>query len=55
MTVGELVVAMQLAREVEQARVAASGPDMKTDAGAASETAAADENVTTLSAARHTK
>jgi hypothetical protein len=55
MTVGELVAAMQLAREVEQARLAASPGDIKANSEAASETAAADENVTSLSSARQTK
>jgi hypothetical protein len=55
MTVGELVVAMQLAREVEQARLAASRGETKSDTEPASEPEAADENVTALSSARHTK
>jgi hypothetical protein len=54
MTVGELVAAMQLAREVEQARLAGSSGGMKAEGQAASE-AAADENITSLSSARHTK
>jgi hypothetical protein len=56
MTAGELVAALQMAREVEQAR--RMMPDeMKPDGAAATMAAesAADENVTTLSSARHTK
>jgi hypothetical protein len=56
MTAGELVAALQMAREVEQARRRAPGetqPDG--DEPAIEPTAAADENVTSLSSARHTK
>ena len=57
MTAGELVAALQMAREVEEARRAApikpgeAGPD----APVAGAETATDENVTPLSSARHTK
>jgi hypothetical protein len=57
MTAGELVAALQMAREVEESRRMASPEAIETPAaplepGAA---AAVDENVTSLSSARHTK
>jgi hypothetical protein len=57
MTAGELVAALQMAREVEDARrpppaVSAESPMDAEATGAASAT---DENVTPLSSARHTK
>jgi hypothetical protein len=54
MTVGELVAAMQMARDVEEAHRTVPG-EVKTDTGSVAEPAAADENVTALSSARHTK
>jgi hypothetical protein len=55
MTAGELVAALQMAREVGEARQAAPG-DVKADGqGAAAPATVADENVTSLPAARHTK
>ena len=55
MTAGELVAAMQMAREVGQAQ--RSVPDeAKVDTEPVAEPAAlADENITTLPSARHTK
>jgi hypothetical protein len=54
MTAGQLVAALQMAREVADARRTA--PDeTKPDAESAATPAASDENVTALSAARHTK
>jgi hypothetical protein len=50
MTAGELVAALQMAREVGQAQGARAQGE-----AAAGPAAAADENVTTLPAARHTK
>ena len=57
MTAGELVAALQMAREVEEARRkapagAAEAPAGTPEPGA---TTAVDENVTPLSSARHTK
>ena len=57
MTAGELVAALQMAREVEDARHVAR-PDVVEHAGngpAPDATTAAEENVTPLSSARHTK
>ena len=54
MTAGELVAAMQMAREVEQARRAVPN-EGSADLVPLSEPAPADENVTSLSSARHTK
>jgi hypothetical protein len=56
MTVSDLVVAMQMAREVDEARLSATTRETKTDgAGFAATPAVADENITALSSARHTK
>jgi hypothetical protein len=56
MTVGEMVAALQMAREVGEVRPAAPGAAKPGGEPAAEPAAAADENVTTLpSAARHTK
>lgn len=57
MTVGELVAAMQMAREVEQARQTAAPGEMKVDGKPAAEpvAAVADENITTLPSARLSK
>jgi hypothetical protein len=57
MTAGELVAAMQMAREVEQAQrpvpgEAKAGKEPVAEPAAA---AVADENITALSAARHAK
>jgi hypothetical protein len=57
MTAGELVAALQMAREVEEARRVAR-PDVVEPAGdepAPDAATAAEENVTPLSSARHTK
>src|SRR5215213_3051223 len=57
MTASELVAALQMAREVEDARRVAR-PDIvepATDEPAPGATTAVDENVTSLSSARHTK
>jgi hypothetical protein len=54
MTAGELVAALQMAREVEQARRAVPG-ETGPDGEPAIEPAAADENVTSLSSARQLK
>jgi hypothetical protein len=53
MTAGELVAAMQMAREVEQAQRPVPG-EAKAD-GRTEPAAVADENITALSAARHAK
>jgi hypothetical protein len=60
MTAGELVVALQMAREVEQARREIPDKNLpgepKPDGGPTAEPAvAADKSVTSLSSARHTK
>ncbi len=57
MTAGELVAALQMAREVEEARRRApvEAGEAAADAPPADAVAAADENVTPLSTARHTK
>jgi hypothetical protein len=58
MSVGELVAALQMAREVGETRQPAPAPGVWVEGAPAAEPAAAaavDENVTTLSAARHTK
>jgi hypothetical protein len=58
MTVGELVSAMQMAREVEDARLKTAPGEVKVDDGkpaADPGAAAADENVTSLPSARLTK
>src|SRR6478609_7327341 len=54
MTAGELVAALQMARKVGEAQQTAPG-DVKPQRESVAEPAAADENVTTLPAARHTK
>jgi hypothetical protein len=54
MTAGQLVAAMQMAREVADARRTAP-EETKPGAERVAESAASDENVTALSAARHTK
>jgi hypothetical protein len=54
MTAGELVAALQMAREVEEARRAVPN-ETKIDAEPPPEPASAEENVTSLSSARHTK
>jgi hypothetical protein len=58
MTAGELVAALQIAREVEDARRAVPGDiavEAKPDEPASSTATADEENVTPLSSARHTK
>jgi hypothetical protein len=63
MTAGELVAALQMAREVEQARrrvpdearTADKTGDGTAEATVADPAAGADENVTPLASARHTK
>ncbi|MDP1586021.1 MAG: hypothetical protein Q8M18_21605 [Bradyrhizobium sp.] len=59
MTAGELVAALQMAREVEEARRRVpdeAGTETRTGEAAVADLAAvADENVTPLSSARHTK
>jgi hypothetical protein len=57
MTVGELVGAMQMAREVEDARLTVAG-NAKADGEPVADPAAAEkeeEKITSLSSARHTK
>jgi hypothetical protein len=55
MTAGELVAAMQMAREVEQAQRPVPS-EAKADKEPVAEPAAvADENITALSSARHAK
>jgi hypothetical protein len=55
MTVGELVAAMRMAREVEEAQRGAPAQTKVEPAPGVAPAAAADENVTALSAARHSK
>ena len=55
MTAGELVAALQMAREVEQARRMVPGEARPGGEPATEPTAAADENVTSLSSARQLK
>jgi hypothetical protein len=55
MTAGELVAALQMAREVEQARRMVPGEAGSSGEPAVEPTAAADENVTSLSSARQLK
>ena len=55
MTAGELVAALQMAREVEQARRTVPGEAGPDGASAVEPIAAADENVTSLSSARQLK
>jgi hypothetical protein len=57
MTAGELVAALQMAREVEQARRVPSdaGTEAGSDVPTGDAATAADENVTPLSTARHNK
>ncbi len=54
MTAGELVAALQMARKVGEAQQTVPG-EVKPQRESVAEPAAADENVTTLPAARHTK
>jgi hypothetical protein len=54
MTAGELVAALQMAREVEEARRMVPG-EARHDEPVIEPATAADENVTSLSSARHTK
>jgi hypothetical protein len=53
--VGELVAAMRMARELEQAQRGAPGERKVDPAPSVAPAAVADENVTALSAARHSK
>jgi hypothetical protein len=58
MTAGELVAALQIAREVEQARRGSADEALPVSAKPEAEPAppeAPEENVTSLSSARHTK
>jgi hypothetical protein len=57
MTAGELVAALQMAREVEEAQRKAPVGTVEAPAGTPEPgaTTAVDENVTPLSSARHTK
>ncbi|HEV7636970.1 MAG TPA: hypothetical protein VGO54_16225 [Bradyrhizobium sp.] len=55
MTVGELVAAMQMAREVEEAQRKPPGQAKVDAAPSAAPAAVADENVTALASARHSK
>jgi hypothetical protein len=57
MTAGELVAALQMAREVEEARRVAPVEAIETsgDTLEPGATPVVDENVTSLSSARHTK
>ena len=55
MTAGELVAALQMAREVEDARRVAPRAGTEADPDVPDTAKAVDENVTPLSTARHTK
>jgi hypothetical protein len=55
MTAGELVAALQMAREVGEVQQPKVRAEVKPQRESVAEPAAADENVTTLPAARHTK
>jgi hypothetical protein len=55
MTAGELVAALQMAREVEQARRRVPDEGKAAEETAAEPPVIADENVTPLSSARHPK
>jgi hypothetical protein len=55
MTAGELVAAMQMAREVEQAQRPVPGQAKADKESLAEPAAVADENITALSSARHAK
>jgi hypothetical protein len=55
MTVGELVAAMQMAREVGEAQQKMPGEAKIDGAPVADPATAADENITSLSSARYTK
>ena len=57
MTAGELVAALQMAREIEETRRVAPVEAVETSAAPLEPgaTTAVDENVTSLSSARHTK
>jgi len=55
MSAGELVAALQMAREVEEARRMVPGEARPDEEPAVQPAAAADENVTSLSSARQLK
>jgi hypothetical protein len=55
MTAGELVAALQMAREVGELQQPRVPAEAKPQRESTAEPAAADENVTTLPASRHTK
>ncbi len=55
MTAGELVAALQMAREVGEVQQPRVPAEAKPQRESVAEPATADENVTTLPAARHTK
>jgi hypothetical protein len=55
MTAGELVAALQMAREVGEVQQPRVPAEVKPQRESVAEPAAADENVTALPAARHTK
>jgi hypothetical protein len=55
MTAGELVAALQMAREVGEVQQPRVPAEVKPQHESVTEPAAADENVTALPAARHTK
>jgi len=55
MTAGELVAALQIAREVGEVRLTASGQAKAEGEPVAKPAAAPDENITSLPSARHTK
>jgi hypothetical protein len=55
MTAGELVAALQMAREVGEVQQPRVPAEAKAQHDSVAEPAAADENITTLPAARHTK
>ena len=55
MTAGELVAALQLAREVGEVQQPRAPAEVKPQRESVGEPSATDENVTTLPASRHTK
>jgi hypothetical protein len=55
MTAGEMIAALQMAREVGDARQVAPGEAKANREPVAEPAAGADENVTSLPSARHTK
>jgi hypothetical protein len=55
MTAGELVAALQMAREVGEVQQPRVPAEVKPQPESVTEPAAAEENVTSLPAARHTK